>query len=299
VHDIVASGKPAVIINLDFSAAFDSISHDILLCRLEFYFGVVGVANQWFRSYLTGRTQLLAAPCSSRIASCSSRVPQGSVLGPVLFLLYGSHIARTLSTFDVRHHVYADDLNIVSAFSADIGALTLSVQATSAVHDWYTANDLLLNPDKSEVLITGTGPQLHQPITITIAEIELKCKENVTLLGVKIDSGLSMDQFISYKVKSSNYHLRAFGKIRPVLSRQVTESVGRSIILSQLDYCNSLLAGATSGSLSRLQRIQNQVARSVVCLPRPTHAQPTLTSLHWLPVRQPISHKLAVIHRIM
>jgi len=160
-----------------------------------------------------------------------------------------------LSTFDVRHHVYADDLNIVSAFSADIGALTHLEQATSAVHNWYTANGLLLNSDKSEVLIAGTRPQLrkiHQPITITVAGVALKCKENVTLLGVQIDSGLSMDQFISSKVKSSNYHLRAFRKIRPALSRQVAESVGRSIILSRLVYCNSLHAGATSENLSRL-----------------------------------------------
>jgi len=99
-------------------------------------FKVDGVANQWFRSYLPGRTMSVSIDQKLlSIASCSSGVPQGSVLGPVLFLLYESLIAGVLSTFDVHPHVHADDLNIVSAFSADIGVLSHLEQATSAVHD--------------------------------------------------------------------------------------------------------------------------------------------------------------------
>jgi len=233
----------------------------------------------------------------SSVTSCRSGVPQGSVLGPVLFLLYVSPVARVLAPFNVRHHVYADDLSIISAFSTNVNSLLGIEKATSAVRDWYRSNGLLLNPGKSEALVVGTGPQLRnldKPISITVAGISLTCKETVTLLGVQLASSLSMDQFVSSKVRSSNYHLRALRKIRPALSRQVAESVGRAIILSRLDYCNALLAGAASGGLNALQRVQNQVARSVVGAPRRSHAQPILSSLHWLPVRQRISYKLAV-----
>jgi len=91
-----------------------------------------------------------------------------------------------------------------------------------------------------------------------------------------------------------NHHLRALRKLCPHLSRSVAESVGRSIVLSQLDYCNSLLHRANSGIVNRLQRLQGQVARTVECLHRRAHAHPILWRLHWLPVRQRIPYKLAV-----
>jgi len=120
LHDIVQSGHPAVLVSLDISAAFDSISHKILLERQESDFGVSGIALCWFTSYLTGRTITVAVGDEvSSTVSCASGVPQGSVLGPVLFLLYESPIARVLARYAVRHHVYADDLNCVCAFSVD------------------------------------------------------------------------------------------------------------------------------------------------------------------------------------
>jgi len=98
--------------------------------------------------------------------------------------------------------------------------------------------------------------------------VALECKNVVTFLSVQIVSSLTMDNFVGSKVSAMNNHLRALKKLRSALSRRVTESVGRAIVLSKLDYCNSLLYSANFGVLCRLQQLQGQLARTVEGLNR-------------------------------
>jgi len=152
--------------------------------------------------------------------------------------------------------VYADDLNIVCAFSVDGDTHSNIEQGTSAIRDWYLVNGLLLNPQKSEVLVVGTGAQVRKlkiPASVAVAWVALEGKKVVTLLGVQIDLGLTMDKFVNSKISAKSHHLRALRKLRPALSRSVAESVGRSIVLYRLDYCNSLLHSANSGNLDMPQ----------------------------------------------
>ena len=112
-------------------------------------------------------------------------------------------------------------------------------------------------------------------------------------LGVIIDSNLSFDQPIDATCKSAQFHIRALRHIRGLLSTEVARCVAASIVGSRLDYCNGLLFGATSKNLRKLQIVQNTAARVVTMGRKRDHIGPVLNDLHWLPVKERITLKLA------
>ena len=121
-------------------------------------------------------------------------------------------------------------------------------------------------------------------------------RDTVKLLGVTLDSALSMDRHVTEVVRSCSYHIRALRHIRPLLTPDVAKMLAHSIVTSRLDYyANALLSGTTSGNLDRLQVAQNSLAR-VVCQASCSASTTELRrQLHWFPIRQQITYKLAVI----
>src|ERR1051325_6189453 len=157
---------------------------------------------------------------------------------------------------------------------------------------------MLLNPDKSEAILVGTKAQrgkLSAVSGVEVAGSTITFCKSLTCLGVTIDSSLSLDSQVTSIVKSCNYHIKALRHIRPVLSREVAETVARSNTMSRLDYCNSILAGSSKKSLESLQRVQNSLARVVAGANWRDHITPVLRELHWLPVARRIDYKLAIL----
>src|ERR1043165_9610948 len=167
-NDIICSmdgGKVTALVLLDLSAAFDTVDHSILLHRLKNWFGISGPALNWFSTYLSPRTQsvyLNGNYSSSALLTCG--VPQGSVLGPLLFTLYTTPLGTLLNNHSLGYHFYADDTQIYISF--DSLSCDSSVQLLSAVFDevqsWMASNKLLLNPSKTEFLLLGTPQQLKK-----------------------------------------------------------------------------------------------------------------------------------------
>ena len=136
-NDILSSmddGRVTALTLLDFSAAFDTIDHTIILRRLGNWFGVSGKALDWFKSYLTGRSQRIKlGNCLSSRSDLSFGVPQGSVLGPLLFTLYTTPLSRLVSGHAIPHHLYADDSQMYVFFSSgDSAALLIGLQSCLA-----------------------------------------------------------------------------------------------------------------------------------------------------------------------
>ena len=128
--------------------AFDCISHVELLDRLCDVFNVSGVALKWLESYLTGRSFFVKVGNeASGISQITSGVPQGSVLGPLLFIAYITPIEHLTKSYGVQQISYADDLTLY--INLKFGSQSLLSQCLCAVRDWLLHNDLLLNPDKS------------------------------------------------------------------------------------------------------------------------------------------------------
>ncbi len=167
---------------------------------------------------------------------------QGSVLGPFLFSVYVSPIADVITSHGVQFHQYADDTQLYVAVKSHSDIIKLE-ECSIAVRDWFAENGMLLNPDKSEVLLVArkaNADKFAHGTGVRVADSDITFSVKLKSLGVTLDQNLSFDQHISNIVKSSNYNIRALRHIRPMLDKKTANTVACSIVSTRLDYCNSL-----------------------------------------------------------
>ncbi|KAK7089949.1 hypothetical protein V1264_018157 [Littorina saxatilis] len=157
-----------------------------------------------------------------------------------------------------------------------------------------TENKLQLNSNKTEAILIGTTSKLSKATSdsLQLSDSSVPLSSAVKNLGVTLDNTLSMKQHISSVSRTCYFQLRRIATIRKYLTTDATAKLVTSTILSRLDYCNSLLAGLPSSSISRLQRIQNSSARLVLRKKKRDHITPLLNQLHWLPVPARITYKI-------
>jgi len=165
------------------------------------------------------------------------------------------------------------------------------------VSDWLDGSHLRLNPDKTEVLWLGLKFCIDRVTVrdIPVLSVSIRVSDSARILGVVVDSRLSMADHVSSLCRSVYYQLR---QLRPVV-RSITEDaakmVAHAIIFSRLDYCNSLLCGIAGNLLQKLQSVQNAATRLIMRTGRRQHITPVLQELHWLPVRQRVDFKMALL----
>ena len=282
-------------------SAFDTIDHNLLLELLESRMGIKGSALLWFKSYLSRRSLRVCVRGSfSDDQPLLCGVPQGSVLGPVLFTTYIQPLQDILH--DIDFHIYADDSQIYLSFNprspTSAGAAIDQIQQCFyKIKAWMTSHFLHLNDTKTEVLVI-TSPKLSKHIQfsdIKLGKSEVAMSKYVRNLGVTWDSNMKLNQQVKNVCKKAYYHLHNIYRIRKYLTVTATKSLIHAFITSRLDYCNGLLYGIPDYLVDCLQRVQNTAARLVTSTPRSDHITPVLHNLHWLPVSHRIRFKILLL----
>ncbi|KAI4900229.1 hypothetical protein NFI96_026022, partial [Prochilodus magdalenae] len=236
----------SVLILLDLSAAFDTVNHKILLSVLT-DLGITGTAWKsptWRKATI-----------------------------------------RVISSHGFSYHCYADDTQLMLSFPSSKTQVCNRISAClTDISSWMTAHHLKLNPSKTELLLipSTTGP--YHDLAISLGNSLITPTEDARSLGVTLDGQLAFSAHIANLTRSCRFLLYTIRRIRPFLSQEATQLLVLSLVISRLDYCNSLLDGLPLRAIRPLQLVQNAAARLIFNLPKFTHVTPLLRSLHWLPV---------------
>ena len=287
---------------IDLSAAFDTVDHKVLLDVLEKKFGIEGNANTLIASYISPRGFKVKVneETSRRIDLCQG-VAQGSCLGPVLYSCYASTVQEVI-TKEVDIHGYADDHALKKRFNSSgiegqQQVQNILSQTLTRVNDWMIENRLKMNNGKMEYIVFGSRQQLSK-LNDKAIEVNgvtvggLKC---IKYLGSFLDENLSFSTFVSWKCKKAMFNLKRIQKIRRSIDKDTANLLIVSLVITHLDYANSILIGITQTELKRLQKIQNIAAKMVCNKKRYDSATACLRELHWLPVEQRIEYKILTL----
>ena len=306
IQSYIAEKKMVALITLDLSSAFDTIDHEILLLKLKNDFRISGPALNWMKSYLSNRSFAV------RIINVNGQsvilvygVPQGSILGPLLFVLYVHDVIGIAQGFGLDIHLYADDSQLYVGFcplTETTVTMHTIISCLQEIEKWMHKNFLKINIDKTNVIFFGRSIDLQlfsvdltleNPIKTKIFESKLDA--SVKTLGVMLDSRMSMQQMVAQCCKTGYFNLSKLQSIRHCLDYGTKVLLVQSTVLSRLDYCNVLLANLPKTYIAKLQRVINASVRFIFNLSKRDHVTVCAKRCHFLPVWCRIKYKACVM----
>ena len=258
------NGKYTGAVLIDMKKAFDTVDISILLKKIM-RAGAQGSSLAWFESYLTNR-QICTYFCSemSEFVDVNYGVPQGSILGPLLFTLYIDDIVQQVEHCDLQ--LYADD-TILYYSHEDVNCIDYFLNSDlKRIHDWMCSNKLSLNVDKTECILFGTRSMLtkRKNLNVQISGKLIQCKEAVKYLGVIIDQELKWNDHIEYLCKRISKLVNFLGRLRVFINEHNLKLIYRTIILPLFDYADVVYDSSNLKYTDRLQKLQNRAGRIIL-----------------------------------
>lgn len=304
IVDKLEKGKKCLGVFLDMTKAFDSVSHKLLLTKLE-KIGIRGVALEIFRTYLCGRTQRVRYGSLSGPRRVGFGVPQGSVLGPILFIIYINGICQ-LNLRYAYVSAFADDVAIIF-WEETWEALEMHVNNTlnTVITPWLSSNLITLNTLKTVCVpfFTCKGTKVRPTIKLKIHEADckkeccncelLKVDDVVKYLGLKIDSFLSWDKHVEYLVKKLRGVIATISHLKRFLNLDTLKMVYMALFQSNAAYGIGIYGGASGRIIGEIEKLQRYVIKVILRLPRRYPSQELCSLFNVLSIEQ--LHELDLI----
>ena len=266
---------------LDLSKAFDTINHDTLLKKLHHY-GVRGLALDWFRSYLSNRKQFVNFKnVNSEMQAVTCGVPQGSVLGPLLFIIYTNDLPNAL-----RHSrciLFADDTTLYYSSKNMQNTITKISEDLNNLTEWFKANKLSLNVSKTNYIIFSRSNHIVTD-TLKIGDEIINNVSNTKFLGVIIDSRLNWHEHIKYCKNKMTSGLYILNCVKRLLASEHLKSIYHTLVHPYINYGLILWGSANKTNTNKIQTTQNKSVRAITLSKYNETVRPIFKTLHILPV---------------
>lgn len=299
------AGFITALLLLDFSAALDCVDHAILLQILQLQFGISSTALLWITSFLSNRSHKVRVGAkTSETYNILFGVPQGSILGPLLFILYTSNITSIAHSFGISIHLYADDTQLyVKLSTMDIvDTKSRLIQCIQKIQAWCASMRLKLNAAKTELIWfdrkmsrDNDNDLPSKTLNLEANSLNISPSKVVRDLGVLIDCQLTMVNHVSAVSRACYFHLRRIRQVRRCLNEHCLRILVQALVLSRIDYCNSILTGLPNSTLQPLTSVLHAAARLIKDLQPHDHISPALQQLHWLPIHSRIHFKICLL----
>ena len=262
IRETVDNNMFAIGVFVDLQKAFDTVDHTILLSKLDHY-GIRGVANDWFKSYLRNRKQsVFINGKESYISTIEYGVPQGSVLGPLLFLIYINDLNNAIIYSTTRH--FADDTSLlIKGKSLKQLKKHLNIDLKKLCK-WLIANKISLNKEKTELIIfRNSRKKIDYKLKIKINGRKLYPSDNVKYLGIFLDSHLNWNKHCDYLATKLSRANGLLSKIRHYVARETIRKIYFALFSSIMSYASQIWGQTENRHIKRIVRLQNRAIRII------------------------------------
>ena len=250
---------------VDYSKAFDTIDHEILIKKLLLYkFDKKSV--KWFTNYLSGRTQMvkLENGIISTSLGIKMGVPQGSILGPFLFLIYINDLIYTLRNCDSHITLYADDTILYSADSDMYQACAKNHETLILLYEWCNLNRLTINVSKTKHMVVQKDMLTDIDIPILKANnMEIGNVHKYNYLGVIVDDKLIFDEFLESKYNTINMRILQLMRMRQYITSDTALTIYKQMIIPLFDYADFMVESAPKPSIAKLEKLQEKALKCI------------------------------------